>query len=91
MSNIDVALPESIKIDNVPTIQAMLDEHVQSAGSLTIDAAAVAHVDFCGVQFLLILAVEMMRQGRTLTWTNVSEPLQSAITLLGAEDHLGIH
>jgi len=65
MSNVDVALPESIKIDNVPAIQAMLDEHVQSAGSLTVDAANVAHVDFCGIQFLL--------------------------TLLGAEDHFGIH
>jgi len=56
-----------------------------------LDGSAIERVDTAALQVLVAFSRESHDREIDLTWTEVSDPLRNASTLLGLTHELGIH
>lgn len=81
-----VQLPAHLDIAAVGKLKQTLSAALLAAGEPVLDAAAVEHVDYAGMQLLFAFRHAAHQQGHTIRWANPPERLKDAAALLGMAD-----
>ncbi|MFK8053463.1 MAG: lipid asymmetry maintenance protein MlaB [Woeseiaceae bacterium] len=85
-----LSLPESLKIDIVGEFKASMDTVLKKGGNVDIDGAALAVIDYSGVQLLLTFIAEVRSHGNTVSWQSPSDTLKAAAEDMGALQFLAL-
>jgi phospholipid transport system transporter-binding protein len=71
-------------------LKKQLDKVFRRKSPFELDGSAIERVDTAALQVLLAFARESHNRKKELGWSEVSEPLMNASTLLGISRELGI-
>ena len=78
-------------IYNAIDLKAQLEQHLQQAGALEIQLAAVDDLDSAGVQLLALARAECLRLDKPLRLLAPSEAVQEVLALYNLLDGFDIH
>ncbi len=85
-----VLLPAHLDIASVGELKQTLSASLLAAGEQVLDAAAVEHVDYAGMQLLFAFRQAAHQQDCKIRWLNLPDRLKDAATLLGMADAFDI-
>lgn len=82
-----VQLPAHLDITSVGELKQTLSaSRPTAAGELVLDASAVEHVDFAGMQLLFAFRQSAHQQDCKIRWENPPDRLKNAAVLLGMNE-----
>ena len=83
-----LVLPEEISISNISQWHSELNDLLQQASSIDIDASDLSRLDTAAVQLLSVFSNTARDSGINLNWLSVSDDLQTTAQQLGLDQLL---
>lgn len=90
MADSAIQLPDALVIQNVADWKERFIHHLADGAIPPLDASLLKDIDTAGLQLLLAVAVEVEKQGGTLTWSSTSPELHDFAKVLGVTEPLNL-
>ncbi len=90
MADSAIQLPDSLVIQNVADWKERFSSYLSEGAIPPLDASLLKDIDTAGLQLLLAVAVEVEKQGGSITWSSTSPELFDFAKVLGVTQPLNL-